>query len=175
MGLSSDSIKVLLPPEENFTPTDLIEHVAGVMYTEEARAIRNSIEELPEMLRIIIWIIDFDTELTMNGILGFLENSSGRYLSETVAALQLIGATKDAALLKEIEKQVEKINVETKIELNPYQVTSFEDRHSINEEALKKIEELADRLYLNSDDRNVFGYLVTYLSDHWNLRKDLGS
>ncbi len=100
-----------------------------------------------------MWIIDFDAELTMNGILGFLENSSGRYLSETVAALQLIGAAKDAALLKEIEKQVEKINVETKIELNPYQVTSFEDRHSINEEALKKIEELADRLYLNSYDR----------------------
>jgi len=116
-----------------------------------------------------MWIIDFDTELTMNGILGFLENSSGRYLSETVAALQLIGSTKDAALLKEIEKQVEKINVETKIELNPYQVTSFEDRHSLNEEALKKIEELADRLYLNSDDRNVFEYLVAYLSDRWNL------
>ncbi|WP_418936961.1 DMP19 family protein [Paenibacillus anseongense] len=41
----------------------------------------------------MLLILDFDIELQMNGIIGFLENSSGAYLEETMEALFRIRAT----------------------------------------------------------------------------------
>jgi hypothetical protein len=48
--------------------------------------------ELPVALRVPMLVIKFNTELHMSGIHGFLENNTGYYLSETVEALETIGA-----------------------------------------------------------------------------------
>ncbi|WP_348623195.1 DUF4375 domain-containing protein [Paenibacillus peoriae] len=98
------------------------------------------------MLRTIILLIDFDTELSMNGVFGFLENSTGKYLNETISALKLIKAEKDSSIMEEIKELIEGINFNGKIKLEPYQVTTFEERHDINEKLLERIEELADGL-----------------------------
>ncbi|AUO07894.1 DUF4375 domain-containing protein [Paenibacillus polymyxa] len=167
MSTPNHVIKLLIPPHNNFSAADLVEHIGSVIYGEEAGSIRDMIYEVPESVRTIILLIDFDTELTMNGILGFLENSTGKYLNETISALKLIKAEKDLSILEEIKELIEGINFNGQIKIEPYQVTTFEERHDLNERILERIKELADGLYVYSIDRDIFDYLTGYLSDNW--------
>ncbi|KZE67865.1 halocin-S8 Precursor [Paenibacillus jamilae] len=167
MSTPNHVIKLLIPPHNNFSAADLVEHIGSVIYGEEASSIRDTIYKVPESLRTIILLIDFDTELSMNGILGFLENSTGKYLNETISALKLIKAEKDLSILEEIKELIEGINFNGQIKLESYQVTTFEERHDINERKLERIKDLADRLYVYSIDRDIFDYLIGYLSDNW--------
>ncbi|WP_220029929.1 DUF4375 domain-containing protein [Paenibacillus sp. S25] len=167
MSTLNHVVKLLIPPHNNFSATDLVEHMGSVIYGEEASSIRDMIYEVPESLRTIILLIDFDTELSMNGVFGFMENSTGKYLNETIAALKLIKAEKDSSIMEEIKELIEGVNFNGQIKLEPYQVTTFEERHDINERLLERIEELADGLYIYSIDRDIFDYLIGYLSDNW--------
>jgi len=63
------------------------------------------------VFRIPVLIIDFDTEVCMSGILGFLENSIGFYLADTIAALEAIGAHDTAATLCTIQRIMEEHGV----------------------------------------------------------------
>ncbi len=170
MSLLSHSVKLLIPPNENFTPTDLAEHLASVIYNEELHSVRERVDELPEPLKSIILVIDFDTELSINGILGFLENSSGKHLHATIQTFKLIDAKKDAAILENIQKRIKGVDFTAEIELKPSQITTFEQRHSIDEKVLIEIEELAEQLYLSSEGRNIFDYLINYLADDWSTK-----
>ncbi|WP_307500117.1 DMP19 family protein [Paenibacillus brasilensis] len=167
MSTPNHVIKLLIPPHNNFSAADLVEHIGSVIYGEEAGSIRDMIYEVPESVRTIILLIDFDTELSMNGILGFLENSTGKYLNETISTLKLIKAEKDLSILEEIKKLIEDINFNGEIKLEPYQVTTIEERHDINDRILERIKELADGLYIYSIDRDIFDYLIDYLSNNW--------
>ncbi|MDO3410929.1 DUF4375 domain-containing protein [Saccharibacillus sp. CPCC 101409] len=144
MSIPNPKIKLLIPTHKDFSPVELAEHILSVIYTEEARSIRDSVRELPESLRTIILIIDFDIELTMSGIVGFIGNSSGRYLNETIAALKLIKASEDLRIMEEIRKRMDGQHFET-------------------------IEKLAQGLYLYSEDRNILDNLIRYLSDGWSI------
>ncbi|MGP0576853.1 hypothetical protein ACTP13_07525 [Paenibacillus peoriae] len=88
-------------------------------------------------------------------------------MNETISALKLIKAEKDSSIMEEIKELIEGINFNGKIKLEPYQVTTFEERHDINEKLLERIEELADGLYIYSMDRNIFDNLIGYLSNNW--------
>jgi hypothetical protein len=44
-----------------------------------------------EPFRISVLIIDLGIEVCINSILGFLENSTGFYLVDTIAAMEAIG------------------------------------------------------------------------------------
>lgn len=167
MSTLNHVIKLLIPRHNNFSAADLVEHMGSVIYGEEASSIRDIIYEVPESLRTIILLIDFDTELSMNGVFGFLENATGKYLNETIAALKLIRAEEDSSIMKEIRDLIEGINFNGKIKLEQYQVTPFEERHDINKRLLERIKELADGLYIYSIDRDIFEYLIGYLSDNW--------
>ncbi|WP_017428263.1 MULTISPECIES: DMP19 family protein [Paenibacillus] len=167
MSTLNHVIKLLIPPHNNFSATDLVEHMGSVIYGEEASSIRGIIYEVPESLRTIILLIDFDTELSMNGVFGFLENATGKYLNGTIAALKLIRAEEDSSIMEGIRDLIEGINLNGKIKLEQYQVTPFEERHEINKWLLERIKELADGLYIYSIDRDIFDYLIGYLSDNW--------
>jgi hypothetical protein len=91
--------------------------------------------DLANPLHLLILLIDCDTEIDMNGMLGFLENSTGRHLGRTAEALKLIGAPKSAALLESIESCMTRHAV-TWENLRgdfagavEYQVTSFRELH----------------------------------------------
>jgi hypothetical protein len=58
--------------------------------------------ELPAALRIPMLVIKFNIALHMSGIHGFLENNTGYYLSETIAALEAIGAHATAGTMENI-------------------------------------------------------------------------
>lgn len=51
---------------------------------------------------VLMLVIDFDSAVTLHGIVDFLGNATGRYARETVAALRAIGCPTAAAALDEI-------------------------------------------------------------------------
>ena len=71
----------------------------------------------------------------MNGILGFLENSTGQFLSLTVEALQQIGAKQVARCLEGIQKIMETHGVtneklqDDQSNSTEFQITSFSELH----------------------------------------------
>ncbi|WP_251572207.1 hypothetical protein [Paenibacillus sp. MER TA 81-3] len=64
-------------------------------------------------MRDIILIIDLDTELNMNGIVGFLENSSGLNLNNTIETLERIHALQDYELMSSIRHTLVKYGMTT--------------------------------------------------------------
>ena len=55
--------------------------------------------------------LDFDTEVSINGMLGFLENSAGLRFPETIEAFDLIGASRTVAVLRDIETTLKRHGV----------------------------------------------------------------
>lgn len=54
-------------------------------------------------LSVVMLLIDYETECSMNGINGFLGNSAGSRLGETIVAVRRIGCSDHATVLEEIQ------------------------------------------------------------------------
>lgn len=115
----------------------IIQELSTEIYEYPLSKVRDEISypDLTNPLHLIILLIDCDTEIDMNGMLGFLENPTGRHLGRTAAALKLIGAPKSAALLESIESCMTRHAV-TWDRLRgdfagtvEYQITSFRELH----------------------------------------------
>lgn len=106
----------------SMTADDIIQAMADI-YSEPIER-EEIVVKYPQFIQDIIFIIDFDTELAMQGIGGLLENRAGRYISNIIIALRNIQADNEAILLQEIYE---------KYKANP------ED---------ESIDESADKLYL---------------------------
>ena len=107
-----------------------------------------------ELIQIPAFLIAFDTELTMEGIFTFLENSLGHYALHIIHAFQAIGDEHDAMILSEICRLacpdiLRKEFLDSN--LQEYDISSFHDNHELNPEMIDKIEELESQLYLNTD------------------------
>ena len=115
----------------------IIQELAIEIYEEPLSLIREESEfpNLDNPLHLIVLLIDCDTEIAMNGMLGFLENQTGQHLGKTIEALETIGAIKSAALFRSVENCMTKHGVtwaklrgdfEGSVE---YQITSFRELH----------------------------------------------
>jgi hypothetical protein len=82
----------------------ILDNLAIHLYEPPLSKLREDLRSVPEVIRIPVLIIDFDTEVCMNSILGFLENSTGFYLIDTIAAMEVIGAHGTAATLRTIQR-----------------------------------------------------------------------
>jgi hypothetical protein len=137
--------------------------------------LREDLRSVPEVLRVPILIIDFDIEVTMNGILGFLENSTGRYLADTMAALEAIGANDTAAILRAIQRIMAEHGVTHErlrgdlARMQEFQITTFAECHG---EALSRMADLicqeAQKLYIydgthSREGESAFDLLSAYL------------
>ncbi|MHA6533312.1 DMP19 family protein [Paenibacillus sp. BAC0078] len=159
-----------LPSEyKDLTAEEIVDSICSNIYEPDNVAAREAVLESPGFLRDILLLIDLDTELTMNGILGFLENSSGRYLAETIEALKHIGAAEDARILEHIKQQLEANRPQRQKTPTLHEISSFQDRYILNAEVLDGILREADGLYLNTPDRNIFDNLIHYLSQNRHL------
>ncbi len=56
----------------------------------------------PEFVQNAAFLIAFDTELAMEGIFGFLENSVGQYAPNIIQAFRTVGDNQDADILARI-------------------------------------------------------------------------
>ncbi|PFM82699.1 DUF4375 domain-containing protein [Bacillus sp. AFS077874] len=125
---------------------------------------------MPVVIIDIILIVNLDTELNMQGILGFLENSTGLFLDDTIETLQRIQAKEDYEILKAIKSILQQNNVSTQDLRNnvdnqtEYSITTFSETHSSKyDDMVSEISEVADNLYLYDGDRNLFDNLIKYV------------
>ncbi|OKP99784.1 DUF4375 domain-containing protein [Paenibacillus sp. P46E] len=170
MSNPKTNINTWFPKESStLSSEEIVDSVCSNIYEPENAAAREDVLKSPGFLREIMLLIDLDTELTMNGILGFLENSSGRYLLETIQALQHIGASEDAEILEQIYQQLETTPAQRIKSPGLHDISSFQDRYILNAEVLDGILRLSEALYLNTPDRNIFDNLVGYLSANRDL------
>jgi hypothetical protein len=115
----------------------LLQELAVEIYQPLLSDLRDEADypNLSNPLHVAVLLIDCDTEISMNGMLGFLENSTGRYLPETTEALKVIGAQKAAAVFQAIQACMVKHGVSwERLRSNfegttEFQVTSFRKLH----------------------------------------------
>jgi hypothetical protein len=83
----------------------LLQELSTQIYEQPLSATRHESDypNLSNPLHIAVLLIDFDTEININGMLGFLENSNGQHLDKIVEALRLIGAHKSEHELRLVQ------------------------------------------------------------------------
>lgn len=120
-----------------------------------------------DFLQTAAFLMEFDTELTMNGIFTFLENSIGQYAPNIIQAFRRIGDHDDADILEEICRLAapDSMRRECRGKISrAYTVTSFDDTHEMTEEAENRISELKEQLYLYRDF-DIWPLLFRYLDE----------
>lgn len=151
---------------------EIVEHICVGIYEAETYLIRDKdiLKIIPQLIRDCVLLIDFDTEMNMNGIMGFLENSTGQFIEETVEVLERIGAVSDATALHNIKKSLDECGLKASIlhanvqNLNEYQVSNFHLTHrNMDNELLNRIEQEAEHLYIYNQEQNIFDYLYDYI------------
>ena len=98
--------------------------------------------ECDEFIQVAAFLIDFDTELQMEGIFGFLVNSIVNYATNVIEAFKAIGDEKDAEILSEI--------------------CYLNGNCELSEEIESEIEQLENQLYLNREF-DIWQLLFEYL------------
>ncbi|WP_163855496.1 DMP19 family protein [Paenibacillus elgii] len=175
MEIYQTILRRLLPDDKeliNASADEIMDHVASNRYRQENIQLKDEevFFKLPALLQDIVLLIDFDTELNMNGILGFLENSTGKYLNETIEVLERIGAVRDADAMKSIKRILENYNLSTGQlhrdlqDLEPYEINHFRQVHAIaDDEFFEEIQHATETLTIHSQEENIFDHLLTYI------------
>jgi hypothetical protein len=157
---------------EGLSAAKLIEALSIRIYEPPLCTARHGLREIAEPLRVPILVLDFDTEVCINGMLGFLENSTGLYFPETIEAFDKIGASETVSVLRAIEETLCRHGV-TPSRLRAYfagtqeyQITTFRQLHGDLGTMPNEVEEDARRLYLYGEPGtcepvcSVLGYLA---------------
>jgi hypothetical protein len=90
---------------------DVVNALVGKMYEPPLSSLRQRMSDLPDPLRVLFLVSDFDTEVLVNGIVGFLENLTGAHLLATIEAFDAIGARSTAATLRDVETTMRQYGV----------------------------------------------------------------
>jgi hypothetical protein len=147
----------------------------GKPYEKPILAVRDhpSWPNLSNPLHVALLLIDFDTELCMNGILGFLENSTGAHLDQTIDAFRLVRAEQTATTLSQIRGAMQRHSVSHQQlrsdfqGTSEFQITSSSQLHPGRDDFADAIGQIADSLYLYDQSReSPFRLLEAYLEKH---------
>lgn len=164
------------PPSEyhSMSAAEMLDNLARQIYKPHLLKLREDLSSIPEVLRIPILIIDFDIEVHINGILGFLENSTGLYFVDTIDALETISAHVTAGVLRAIQRIMNEHGVAVQrlrsdfANTTEFEITSFSELHG------EELSEMADlivresrKLYVyDRPAEQVFDLLSAYLDRH---------
>lgn len=138
---------------------DILSEFAVKVYRPPLSELRDSgrIGDTSDVVCAAMLVVDFETEVTMSGIVDFIGNSTGRFATETVAALELIGCTKEAECLRRILAAAavagmthEAIQRE-RAGLELFAITSFSRLHGSKwDDVVKTIDEVFDTIDLST-------------------------
>jgi hypothetical protein len=174
MNTLQEELQQLLPLDqlEAMSGEEVVGSVAMDLYRAEFATIRECGPELPQVLRDVILIIDLDTELSMNGMTGFLENASGGFLQETITAMQRIGNEADAEILKSIQHELSESGITSEQlrqnvnALSEHDVATSLKTHGPHiHEVLQRVELQAGSLSMQEDNEEVFDLLYQYVDN----------
>jgi uncharacterized protein DUF4375 len=161
----------------SMTAAEILDALYVQIYEPPFSELREDLRSVPDVLRIPILLIDLDTEVTMGGMIGFLENSTGLYFVDTIEALEKICAHRTADILRAVQKIMSDHGVTAELlraqgfaGLQLYQITSFRETHGPE---LAQMADLIDRearkLYLYDDaGEAVFDLLRVFLEPRKN-------
>lgn len=134
---------------KQFSGRELCEKLSRELWHNE----RSQWLECADFIQTAAFLIDFDTELTMEGIFTFLENLIGHYSPNIIDAFKAIGDDKDAEILAEICRLAPPDVMRGEFldgDHNEYDISCFDDDHELSEEIEEKIGQLEKQLYLNT-------------------------
>jgi hypothetical protein len=160
---------------EHLTASELLEELMVQAYNPPLVTFRSTRRTPIEgCLHRLLLFIDFDTEVSMQGILGFLENSNGEFLPDVIAMFEDIGATETSTLLREIARIMEQQGL-THARLRQdlegheeYELTSFSKLHGPEAATVGNLIDVKARsLYLyRSNGEDVVGCVQGYIEKH---------
>lgn len=134
---------------KKFSGAELCEKISLELWDYE----RSEWLEFDDFIQTTMFLIDFDTELCMEGIFTCLENSIGHYLPYIIKAFRTIGDNEDAEILSEICRLISPDLIREEFlskGYSEYDISAFADDHEFSEEVLGEIERLEGQLYLNT-------------------------
>ncbi len=146
----------------SIAPQKLIETAAmsaGILSYKE-------IADYPEPVQHVLYLVNFDCDLNMEGILTCLENTCGTYFPQIIRAFRVIGAEEDAAILEEIRRLASPEQVREEFlskNHSEYAVTTFAEDHDWTNEEIEQIEQLAGGLYIETG-LDIWKMLEEYLA-----------
>lgn len=120
-----------------------------------------------EFIQVASFLIAFDTELSMEGIFTFLENSIGHYAPNIIQAFRAIGDNNDAEILEEICRLAPPDSIRNDFSSGnhqEYEINTFDENHELKEEVVEKIIVLSKQLYLYCG-LNIWELVVKYLDE----------
>lgn len=148
------------------TPQELMETASmsiGFLPYEE-------IADYPDFMQHMLYLVNFDCDLNMEGILTCLENSCGTYFPQIIRAFRAIGAEEDASILEEICRLAPPEQVREEFlshDHSEYAVTTFAEDHDWMDEEIEQIEQLAEGLYTETG-LDIWKLLEEYLASALN-------
>lgn len=164
----------------------LIQELAVQIYEAPLSDVRDETEypNLCNPLHLVVLLIDCDTEIVMNGILGFLENMTGRHFPKTTEALKMIGAPKCSAVFQSIQDCMTRHSVSWERlrgdfeGTEEFQITSFREMHGeCLESFVAEIDELTQSFSLfnaHYSPEDAYGALCVYLDGRLgDLRQEI--
>ena len=155
---------------------DILNEIGLKAYEKPLSTIRDLPEwpSLSNPLHVAILLLDFDIEVSMNGLLGFLENSTGAYLDQTIEAFRMLGVTQTAETLCRVREAMSRHSVthqslrEPHLHTTEYQITSLRELHgSALDDFADEVSRLGDSLYVHDGSQDSPWPLVeVYLERH---------
>lgn len=155
---------------------DLLNEIGLKAYKKPLSEIRNlSVwPSLSNPVHLAVLLIDFDSEVTINGLLGFLENPTGAFLNETIDAFQMLEANETTHVLRRIQDVMNKHAVSherlrgTANQANEYQITSFSELHNSSlDDFAEEVGDIEQTLYMHDKSQSSpFRLLEAYLEQH---------
>ena len=125
------------------------------MYADD----RLSDRSVPGWLRAVILLLDFDTHVQMEGLLGWWENRAIDDLDDVMAAFHSVALPDQAQLLGRAAKVLDPRVLDGDPGQTLYNVSSFAERHvAITDDQYRAFSQLEDELYLNADNGPDLGH-----------------
>lgn len=158
--------------------SQLLDEFSFKIYEAPLSDLRDSgaIRNLSNPVAVLMLLIDFLTEVEMNGINNFLGNSTGLYAHETVESLKLISCGSEADRLAKILSianaagmTYEAIQAD-RTSLHEFEVTSFEKTHGEKwDQASEEIQNVESDL----DYDQIRDALLPYFAKHRSIFESL--
>jgi hypothetical protein len=134
--------------------SEILNELGVRIYREPLSALRHAPgwPSLENPLHLAMLLIDFDSELLMNGMLGLLENPTGAYLDQTIDAFSMLGENETAEILRGIRAVMEKYHITHKKLREPhqhaveYQIVTFTELHGHD------LDDFADEVYVKAKE-----------------------
>lgn len=145
-------------PFRAMTPDELITDVSLRRFESPLKETADREKAALSDLGILILFLDFDAAVLSGGILGFIENSYGRYLNHTIEMFHRIKASETETVLRGIKTIMDKYGVTTTslqadcAGIPEYTISSFSQRHGPELDSMAdEFEKVPGKLYTEND------------------------